>query len=445
MNEVAADYIRKPRVPEAQMEVLNRGSELWRDQETRMWYPENPLVPKQEGLHIRVETDAPIHPKTREDWQKWLRHWAKVFGAGKVLSEGMAMPDMWQSFVGQSEYTQEGKLVTDIIGRNPTGESWGKTAPFSNPDYDHRGQRFSEDEIKQYRETLSRFFQRFWIPELAKVDLFSEGVKVSPPGAAKFQEVYKRNTKLDWPWASEPMLVSDKVEIVAILVPHLKTGIHFLIGGENAPSRPWRNLNSSLQMMATAEAAAQILEQVSYQGAPVAGWESIRATGSWFGEFMKLLENEDFRTLFLEASDKSIVDRFKQLWDKRTDQAKFTELVKLLESTPDKAEKIVKKWWKRRFRGETQVALNAPDRKTNPEDFIFNFAEWTMGMGFHPHLYVARFRDELIRLTKRPALERGEDWEGIQVMDQGKRDFIRDQLNAQFPNLLLAGAQGKIV
>lgn len=440
MNEITAGstYLKKPFIPESQMEALGRGNELWHDHETRMWYPENPLVPGKEGFHIRVETDAPLHPKNHEDWQTWLQHWAKVFGAGKVLSEGLSLPDMWQSFVGHSEYTPEGKLITDIIGRNPTGESWGKTAPFPDSDYDHRSQRFSEADIKQYGDTLSRFFQRYWIPELDKVNLFPDGLIVSPPGAAKFQEVYDRNTKLDWPWASEPLLVGDSVEIIAILVPHLKTGMHLMIGGAYAPSRPWRDLNHTLQMMATAEAAAQILERTSYQGVPIAASESIRATGSWFGGFMKLLENHDFRTLYIDVSDKSIAGRFKQLWDKRADKEKYAELVRLLELAPEKAEKLVRKWLKRSFRG----------RIANEKEYakpFWDFQEWTMGLGFHPHLYVARFQDELIKLTKRPATEEGSDWEDIEVMDQAKRNFIRDQLNVQFPTVILAGAQGKIV
>lgn len=141
-EQVAREYIRVPNIPESMKESLSRGDLLWEDGETKMVYPENPLVPKEEGIHIRVASPGvPVHPQTPDQWHAWCRHWAKMIGAAKVVSEGMDLGDMWQSLVGASEYTPQDHLVTDIIGRNPKGKSWGATAPFPEPGYRHQDHR----------------------------------------------------------------------------------------------------------------------------------------------------------------------------------------------------------------------------------------------------------------------------------------------------------------
>lgn len=243
------------------------------------------------------------------------------------------MGDMWQSFVGQSEYSPEGHVVTEVIGRNPGGKSWGKTAPFPDPGYDHTSQRLEASTITKLQGTMRRFFRAHWIPELGKVTLFSEEPNVSAPGSEKFEEVFQRNMNLPWPWASEPMVVSNICEIVAILEPHLKTGIHLYVGLADAPIRPWRDLVRSLQGLAVAETASQILEEQTLDGSPLAAWTSIRATGSWFGGFQKLKDDPSYQD-------------------------------------PE----MPRKWLKRRFRGAHTVA-GAPE-------------DWNMH--FHPHVYGAR-------------------------------------------------------
>lgn len=375
------EYFKIPPIPEVQKEALSRGDLIWEDSETKIFYPENPLVQAQEGIHLRIESpEVPLHPKTFEEWKAWLRHWAKTIGTGKVVSEGGALPDMWQSFLGRTEYTPEDHLVTEIIGRNPKAESWGRTAPFPGPSYNNREKRLGEGIIHEVSATLERFFRQYWIPELAKVELFSQRPLVNPPGSPGVQEVYERNTKLPYPWESEPILVSDTVDIVAILQPHLKTGIHLMIGVNQAPRRPWRDLVRSLQGLAVAEKTGQFLEETTFGGEPVAAWTSIRATGSWFAGFQRLINDPAFQD-----------------------------------------ETIPRKWLKRRFRGANTQAGQAQD--------------WTMN--FHPHVYGARYKDELIRLTQRPRHEGGLDWEGIEPMSHGRRLLMRDVLNRRlFPELL---------
>ncbi len=394
----SADFLKKPHIPQLQQEALNRGDLLWTDGKVRMYYPENPLVPATEGMHIRIESpNVPIHPKTPAQWKGWLTHWAKAIGAGKVLSEGRALPDMWQSFIGQNEYSPTNHLVTDIIGRNPTGASWGKTAPLPDPDYNHRQQRVSSQSVDLLGKTLTRYFKQYWLPELKKVELFPAAPRVYSTVSRKFQEIYERNTNLPYPWASEPLLVSDTVEVIAILEPHLKTGMHLMIGLNQSPKRPWRNVTRSLEGLAAAEMTAQILEETNFHDVKLAAWTSVRATGSWFKGFMEFLEDPEF--------------------------AEF------------KNGALPAKWIKRERRG----ALSRLNPNHDPKK------EWTMGIGFHPHLYIARFPDEHIKLTQRPKTEGGADWEGITVMNPNKRLFIRNLLNEQLMPRLLRQVRGPIV
>src|SRR3989338_7289207 len=375
----AQDYLKIQPVPERQKEALGRGDLIWQDGETRIYYPDNPLIPAGEGIHLRIESaKVPAHPKTPQEWKEWNRHWAKTIGAGKVVSEGRALPDMWQSFVGQTEYSPSDHLVTEIIGRNPEGKSWGRTAPFPGPLYDNRGARIPQEQVIKFKETLSRYFDRFWMPDLEKVSLFSDGLTVFSPESDEFKEVFHEKTHAPYPWQSEPVIATNLFDIIAVLHPHLRSGIHFVVELKNPPRRAWRDLNTSLQALSTAESVAQLLEENTFNGEPLAVWTSVRATGSWFGGFQEFLKDPSFKN-----------------------------------------QEIPRKWLKRKYKG-AKTRLGVKD--------------WTMN--FHPHVYGARYADELIRLAQRPKHEGEPDWEGIEVMPEEKRLIIRDILNAKLPEKL---------
>lgn len=394
-----SEYIKIPSIPEAVKESLSRGDILWQDKDTRIFYPENPLVPASEGIHLRVESPGvPAHPKTHEEWAGWLRHWGKMIGAAKVVSEGADLPDLWQSLVGASEYAPRDHLVTDIIGRNPKGESWKpaglETAPLPDPSYDNRDKRVGAASLAHLGKVMERYFRQEWIPHLNSIDIFPHGLTVHPPGSKEYDFVYNRNTKLDWPDMSEPLLVADEAEVIAILVPHLATGIHLMLGVPDSPKRPWQNLERVLESFAVAETCGQSLGSTPYEGLPLAADWSIRATGSWYGGFKEVYS------------------------DAALNKAIFTD-------------NVPPKWIKRRQRG----VATAMDKERHL---------WTMGMlGFHPHLYVSRFPDELIRLARRPAKEKGTDWEGITVMDEPKREAMRQTLYANVPGMI-SGLKGPL-
>jgi len=367
---------------------LSRGFEIWNDETTKIYYPENPLVPSSEGAHFRVESEGvPMHPRTPEEWKAWNSHWAKTIGIGKVISEGKDLPDMWQSFIGKTEFSPEGHLITEVIGRNPSGESWGKTAPLPEATYDNSQNKVSQDVLQKFKDTLGQYFDRFWIPYINNIELFSQVPNVSSPGSPEFEKVYKEDMNLPSPSTSEPMIVSDQFNIVAILNPHLKSGIHFMVDLPDAPRRPWRNLIKSLESLDAAEAAAQLLEENNFQGKPLAAWTSVRATGSWFGGFQELAKDEHF-----------------------------------------KDENISRKWLKREYAGEKTRLGEGKD--------------WNMY--FHPHIYGARNKDDLIKLTQRPKGEGGADWEGIVAMTKGERLFARDLMNEKLVPTLMSNARGKI-
>lgn len=390
---MTVEYTHIPLIPDAQKEALSRGLILWQDKTTKIFYPENPLVPAEEGVHLRIESRGiPQHPKTREEWHGWMEHWAKMIGAGKVVSEGADLPDMWQSFIGSSEYTPRDYLATDLIGRNPHGTSWKptglETAPLPNPNYDNRDKRVDSDKLEHLGAVLERFFRKDWSPALEKLSVYPEGITVYPPGSEQFQFVYDRNMKLPWPSASEPLFVAKEAEVVAILTPHLKTGIHLMIGFPDAPKRPWHNTQKALEGLALGEASGQILGMTPYEGLPLAADWSVRATGSWPAQFKEAYTDPVLHDAIFGA-----------------------------EAKPPK-------WVKRRQRG-ADTMLEGEGKH-----------EWTMGIGFHPHLYVTRYPDELIRLARRPAQEGGADWEGIVVMDESKRHAMRDALNMQIPHMI---------
>ena len=56
MSEGAQDYLRKEPISPEQKRNLETGQLLWQDDQTKVFYPENPLTPAQEGLHLRVES-----------------------------------------------------------------------------------------------------------------------------------------------------------------------------------------------------------------------------------------------------------------------------------------------------------------------------------------------------------------------------------------------------
>ena len=394
MNTVSGEYVKIPVIPDTQKEALSSGDTLYRDKQTRIYYPDNPLVPVSEGIHLRIESErVPAHPKTQEEWREWLRHWGKVIGAAKVVSEGADLSDMWQSLIGASEYSPKDHLVTDIIGRNPKGESWKpaglETAPLPDPSYNNRDKRVDAKTVEHLGKVIDRYFHQEWMPHLNTIDIFPNGLTVHPPGSKEYDFVFNRNTKLEWPDTSEPLLVADQAEVIAILVPHLKTGIHLMLGVPDSPKRPWHNLTRVLESFAVAEASGQALGSTQYEGLPLAADWSMRATGSWYGGFKDVY------------SDSVLHD------------AIFNDTVP-------------PKWLKRRQRGvETKLD------KDNTRHL------WTMGMlGFHPHLYVARYPDELIRLARRPAKEKGADWEGTTVMDSQKRQAMREALFKEVPKII---------
>lgn len=390
VGKVGSDQgIKIEEKPSEEISPSPKGFEIWSDGATRIYYPENPLVPSSEGIHLRVESpNVPLHPKNPTEWKAWLVHWAKTIGVGKVVSESGDLPDMWQSFVGKTEFSPEGHLVTEVIGRNPRGESWGKTVPFPEPNYDNKSSRLDDLQISKFKETLNRYFARFWASGLNNIELFSEEQIVSRPGSEHFEEVRKDRTSLPFPWQSDPMIITSTFDILAILEPHLKSGIHFMVGIENAPRRPWRDLKKSLESLAVAEAAAQLLEENNFEDKPFAAWTSIRATGSWFSGFQQLHEDEQFQD-----------------------------------------ENIPIKWQKREYSGkDTRLARGGKDWKMN----------------FHPHIYGARSKDELIKLTQRPKNEGGKDWEGIVAMSQKELLFVRDLLNEKLVPMIMANVKGKI-
>jgi hypothetical protein len=394
MNAVSAEYSKIPPIPDVQKEALSHGDILWQDAQTKIYYPENPLVPASEGIHLRIESpDVPAHPKTSEEWRGWLRHWGKMIGAAKVVSEGADLPDMWQSLIGASEFSAKDHLVTDIIGRNPKAESWKptglETAPLPGPLYNNRDKRVDALSVEHLGKVIGRYFQREWIRHLNTIDIFSNGLTVHPPGSKEYDFVFDRNTKLEWPDMSEPLLVADQAEVIAILVPHLKTGIHLMLGVPDSPKRPWHNLTRVLESFAIAEASGQALQSTQFEGLPLAADWSIRATGSWYGGFK----------------------------DTYSDPVLHDAIFK--DQKPPK-------WLKRRQRGIKTVLDTDETRRL-----------WSMGMlGFHPHLYVSRYPDELIRLARRPAKEYGVDWEGITVMDPAKRQAMREALYRKVPTMI---------
>jgi hypothetical protein len=394
MNHDGGEYLKIPPIPDSQMEALSRGDLLWQDSQTKIFYPENPLVAASEGLHLRVESaDIPVHPKSHSEWAGWLQHWGKMVGAAKVVAEGADVPDLWQSLVGVSEFTPKDHMVSDIIFRNPHGSSWTaqglETAPLPDPGYDNRDRRVEAPVVAHLGRVMDRYFKTDWLPQMDTMTILPDGLTVHPPGSKEFDFVFNRNTKLDWPDMSEPLLVADKAEVIAILVPHLKTGIHLMLGVPDSPKRPWHNLTRVLESFAIAEASGQVLGSAGYEGLPLAADWSIRATDSWYGGFKDVY------------GDPVLHD------------AIFNDLVPA-------------KWIKRRQRGVETILDKDKSRHL-----------WTMGtLGFHPHLYVARYPDELIRLARRPAKERGADWEGIIVMDSGKRGAMRDALNEQLPKMI---------
>lgn len=401
-----AEHLKVQPIPDNQREALSHGDILWQDAKTKIYYPENPLVPSSEGIHLRVESPGvPLHPKTPEEWKGWLDHWAKMIGAAKVVSEGADLPDLWQSLIGSSEYTPGDHLVTDIIGRNPHGKSWTaqglETAPLPDPNYDNRKNRVDNKVVEHLGKVVSRYFESVWLPSMKNVEVFPNRLNVHPPGSPEFKFVYDRNTQLPWPDPSEPLFVADEAEAIAILVPHLKTGIHIMIGVPDSPKRPWHNLQKTLEGFVISEAAGQVLESQEYEGLPLAADYSIRATGSWYG---------GFKDVFGDSILKKAI---------------FGD---------EKEGPKPPKWIKRRQKG---IATQIDKEEIEAKGKDYKGHLWTMGMlGFHPHIYAARYPDELIRLARRPAKEHGQDWEGIEVMDEKKRLFMRDVLNENMPQII---------
>lgn len=382
MPESPGDFLRKQPILPEQHAGLARGDEMWRSGNTRMYYPENPLVPATEGIHLRIEsTDVPLHPKTPDQWKRFLETWAVAIGSGKVISEGQALDDMWQSFIDRTEYSPDDHLVIDVIGRNPKGESWAKTAPLPDADYDNRAHRLPPEKVEQVKDTLTRYFRSVWTPHIQETRLFAEDLTVDPPGSPHFQEVFEKNNNLPYPWQSDPLLVSNYVDAVAILHPHLKSGLHIYIGVANAPHRPWNDLPRSLQAIGLAEATAQIFESTQFEGKPIAAETSVRITGSWYGGFKDLARDPEFT---------------------------------------EKFGRVPAKWFKRKHRGASVPSLGGSNA-------------WTMS--FHPHVYGVR-HGELMRLTTRPRNEGGADWEGIEAMSKGKRTALRDALNSRLPKMV---------
>src|SRR3990167_5315231 len=73
--------VNPDQTPDLQKEAQSKEFEIWSDETTRIYYPENPLVPSGEGIHLRVESaNVPLHPKNPEEWKAWLSHWAKTIG-----------------------------------------------------------------------------------------------------------------------------------------------------------------------------------------------------------------------------------------------------------------------------------------------------------------------------------------------------------------------------
>ncbi len=393
MNEVGEMLIKSPILPE-QLSSLSEGDELWHNDKTRIFYPENPLVSAQEGIHLRIESkDVPLHPKTPAEWKGFLETWAIAIGSGKVISEGRALDDMWQSFIDRTEYSPDDHLVIDVIGRNPTGKSWAKTAPLPDADYDNRNARLPSKKVQEFGETLQRYFRRFWLPHVQKVDLFSQEMNVDLPGSEGFNKKFQNNTALPFPWQSEPLFVSNYIDAVAILHPHLKSGLHIYIGVANAPHRPWNDLPRALQAVGLAEATAQVFEEIQVNGQAIAAETSVRITGSWYRGFKDL------------ASDPDFVENFGR---------------------------VPTKWFKRRFR--EKVAVDPPGVTVITTDKAGPPKAWTMS--FHPHVYGVRTPNELMRLTQRPRNEGGSDWEGIEAMSPEKRIALRDALNARLPKVV---------
>lgn len=365
---------------------------LWidKEKETVISYPENPLVPQSEGIHLRIVSEnVPLHPKTSEDWQGWLRHWAKAIGAGKVISEGRALPDMWQSFIGRTEFSSQQGLTTEVIGRNPHAESWGKTAPLPDDEnYDHRGEQIEPKKLKEVKEVLDRYFKTHWIPELSKVRLFEEPLAIDSPESQAFKEKDRANNSLDYPWQSQVLFKSDIADVAYIRHPHLASGIHYMIGVAYAPRRPWRDLNRSLQGLAIAESVSQLLEETEYNGEPLAAWTSVRTTGSWFGGFKNLLEEPAFLD-------------------------------------PNTPAKMLKRFHRGARTKRDPKNLKRGDQRGD---------DWQMN--FHPHVYGAKRPGDPIQLTKRPRHEGGADWEGIEELPLDERMFFRGVLNARLSAML---------
>jgi len=182
MTEAVDNFVPIPDIPQIVKDRLSTGEMLWDDGETRIYYPSGPLVPGSEGIHLRVESrGVPIHPKTREEWGGWFRHHGIMIGASEVVSQGGDLPDLWQSLIGQSEYTPTGHLVSDIIGRSPYGKSWKpeglETAPMPSVPFDFSKDRIDPKTIFHFGRVLNRFFRSSWLGQMENAHVFPKALR----------------------------------------------------------------------------------------------------------------------------------------------------------------------------------------------------------------------------------------------------------------------------
>lgn len=378
--------------------------ELFSDGMTQLIYPDNPLVKAREGFEVRLDSpNVPVHPHNKTEWEGWLQHEAKTIWAAYVLFAGGAIPDnVWQSFIGQLRGSPKDHLVTEVVGRNLTGESWAQTLPLPTGEYDHRGSRVPASQAEKYKAVFERFYGRFAKNKLVDINLLPEGLKIFDLDSEDFQKRSQEYQQKDFPWQEDLLVATDQFDIVAVLHPHLQSGIHLVVHARNLPQpsdvhgpkipRPWCQLEQSLVVLAASEMVSQVLEETEFEGNPIAAWSSIRATGSWFGGFEQLRNRQAFENVM----------NGKASWNQ------------------------LKHW----MRGVENPNSDVPPSVKN----------------FHPHIYGSDSPDEDIVLARRPKneIEFVNDYEGFKTMSEPLRESLRRELNHRMKETFTPFIQGNI-
>lgn len=289
-------------VSQSQKDAISRGTVLLEHDGIQIIHPENPLVEEEsEGLHLRVEAkDVPAHPKTPEEWKRWIKAWEMAIGAGKIVTEAQTSKDLWVSFSGEHDFSPGDHLAIEIFGRRPESPSWGRTVPMpTDPKYDHRTHRLPDEAIKGIEKTMRQYFHEYWIPLLEYVGVSPFPVDRIDPSDPKFIEKNMRDPEKPFFWKNELVFSTSKFNISACIAAHVRSGVHMMVeyNPDYAPIRPWEKLSDSMDGLIMTEMMGQILSETQYNGQPIIDRWKNSLTGSWFSKFYDL----DHDQAFLEA------------------------------------------------------------------------------------------------------------------------------------------------